>query len=134
MAFDILQSKSRKLQQLHELLNDPDIAPEVRHLFAQRNGNAAPQQAELPLPRKYGKRKSRNPKLVREAVAVVQHSTGLVSARHVADQMEQNGFKFTSKDKYLAVSKVLRRMAKQGAIEARAGLTPKAPIMYARIA
>jgi hypothetical protein len=132
MAFDILQSKYRKLQQLHELLNDPEIAPEVRALFVHRNGISAPQQAELPLTKKTGKRKSRNPKMLREALKVVLESSIPVSARHVADHMEKHGFRFTTKDKNLAVSKVLRRIASQGAIEARPGLTPKAPIMYLR--
>lgn len=132
MAFDVLQSKSRKLQQLHELLNDPEIAPEVRQLFAQRNGTAAPPSATAQPQRRGGRRKSK--KLVRVALEVVQRSEGPVSARHVADQMEQEGFRFSAGNKYIAVSKALRRMADEKEIHAETGPTPKAPIMYSRIA
>lgn len=134
-----LEIRIKKLQQLHELLGDPDISAEVDSLYMSRNGNGAapipPLAASTP---SVHHQRTRGPnrktmKLVRVAMEVVNRSEGAVSARTVADQMTVQGFHFANFDKkYVAVSKALRWLSKKKEINALAGLTEKAPIMYTR--
>jgi hypothetical protein len=69
--------------------------------------------------------------LVKKALAIVQGSNMELSAKRVADLMENGGFVFETNDKEIAVSKALRKLAKEGKIASRrSGLGKKPALLY----
>lgn len=132
----LLEGKIRKLQKLYELMEDPEVEAEVSQLFARRNGDVAPVTKPAPiaeLPRRKSTRKGKKQNMARSAFDLINKSDAQLTARDVADQLEKQGFKFAAGDKYVAVSKALRWLWKNGEIVGRkSGSTPKAPILYSR--
>lgn len=135
-----LENRIKKLQQLHDLLGDPDISAEVESLYSHRNGAspAEPQKPQImrvtthtsPTPKR--KKRGSGRQMTRHAVAVVNEASTPITARDVADVMTEAGFHFKAGNKYIAVSKALRRVSEDGEIKSIPGPSPKAPITYFR--
>ncbi len=126
----LVQEKIRKLQALAKLLDDPDISSLIAQfgLPGEKFAGTSPAQMKLPVTRKPGRKPGA---LVKEALTVVQSGTTEVSAKRVTEIMERRGFVFETNDKEIAVSKALRKLAKEGIIEKRrSGLGKKSALLY----
>jgi hypothetical protein len=131
-----LDDKIRKLQQLRDLLSDPEIARLARSILSKPNGAVATTVAAsaITAPTRRGRPpKRKRGSLKTKALEIVRKSTGPLSAKAVAEAMESEGFSFEAQDKFIAVSKALRSLAKATKIHYKPGDRPKAAIMYSRL-
>ena len=135
-----LENRIKKLQQLHDLLGDPDISAEMESLYSNRNGAASAEPRNPPAmrvttrtsPAPKRSKRGNGRKMTRRAVEIVNGSLLPITARDVADKMTNEGFNFKSGNKYIAVSKALRRVSEDNEINAQPGPSPKSPILYSR--
>ena len=131
-AKDVIRAKIRKLEQLEKLLDDPDIAAILPELQASRIANVT-NRNQLKLPVTAPKKKvGRKPgPLAEKAFEVVKNAMAEISARDVAAKLQESGFVFRVRDREVATSKALRKLAKQGKLATkRSGPGKKSAILY----
>lgn len=122
-----LDEHIRKLQQLRDLLADPEIAKFARNLLGQKTATPnAPAEARRPQKRAEKKRGA----LPRAALAVIQASSRKLAAKEVAHILDSQGFLFKASDKEVATSKALRLLADKHQVAAERSGPGKAAILY----
>lgn len=129
-----LDEKIRKLQQLRDLLSDPEIAKIARNLLSQRNGAEPPAPTPVSSSANVTRRIRRSGRkrgaLLKAALDIVKSAAKPLTAKDVTGFMELNGFNFEAKDKQIAVSKALRVLAGQRRIGSERTGRGKAPLVY----
>jgi hypothetical protein len=127
----------KRLQQLRDLLRDPEIAAIARTMLSvsatqehASNGsgaiaNAIPTSPQVPI-----KPARKRGALVRAVFEVTRRATSPMSAKGVTEALESNGFAFGAQDRQVAVSKALRTLWKQNKIEAEQNGGKKSAIFY----
>jgi hypothetical protein len=133
-----IDDKIRKLQQLRDLLSDPEIAKIARNILSHPNATASAIDAGASdtlsgqaIPRRFTKKKRGT--LVKKVAAIISESAVPLTARQVADVLEVDGFEFKANDKYVSVSKALRGLALNKKIGDMRGDHAKAAIRYTRL-
>jgi hypothetical protein len=139
-ASEQLRSKAKKLEMLATLLDDREIASELKGILTQVGTapeappTTRPVQTQKPIARRRASSRRRRGALSGTVYLVIQQSTKPMTARDVTIKMEQDGYTFSAKDHQVAVSKVLRTLAEGGKIHAeKSGDHDKSPIFYSRI-
>ena len=131
----IIRSHIRELEQLERLLDSPYIAAILPELLQARLRNLPnANQPKLPLSAHKRKAGRRPGPLADKAFDVVRNSMSEISAKDVLVKLESAGITVPGKegkDRAVAVSKVLRLLAKTGKISSRpSGPSKKAAILY----
>lgn len=125
----LIDRKIRKLQQLRDLLADPEIAEFVQTMFA-KSAPAKFQATQLVLPKPRRKYERRGGSLVDKTYKSLREFGEPTTAKELAEFMKSGGYKFKAKDPNIAVSKALRQLADIQKISSRRGEHAKAPIVY----
>jgi hypothetical protein len=135
-----LDDKIRKLQQLRDLLSDPEIAKIARSILSRRDASGtavdavmaaiSPARAPANVRRK---RKKKRGILVKKVFEMVRDSTVPLTAKEVALALDRDGFDFKAEDKIVSVSKALRSLAAKQKINHKRGQHAKAAISYSRL-
>lgn len=125
---ELIDRRIKKLQQLRDLLADPELAEFTEEMFASKPVPTA--ESQLSLPRAKRRYERRGGSLITKTEKSLREFGGSTTATELAGFMQKDGFKFKAKNPNIAVSKALRQLAAMGRINSRRGDSPKAPITY----
>lgn len=126
-TFSALDEHIRKLQQLRDLLADPEIAKFARNLLTQKPTTSSETAEPKRAPKRVGKKRGALPMA---ALAVIQASARKLAAKEVAHILDSQGFPFKASDKEVATSKALRLLADKHQVAAERSGPGKAAILY----
>jgi Fe2+ or Zn2+ uptake regulation protein len=127
-----IREVTRKLETFDKLVRDPAILalfPKLASIFVQEGAATAPrEQLKLAVSKRLGRKPSA---LVTHCFDTVVNSMERLSAKQVTTKLISEGVKIKAQDPEIAVSKVLRKLAKQGRIHSqRSGKGKRSAFLY----
>jgi hypothetical protein len=130
---EALRARAKNLEVLAALLEDPAIEAELAAMYQSKAESAPSAQPHRRVvsPRSPKRAANRRGGLEHKVQEVVKRQTVPVTARKVMEEMQADGFHFSAKNPYVAVSKTLRTLVdKLVLIGDQQGGRPKDPVFY----